>query len=177
MKLFCGCAILGVEPIAYAVNETKFSSDSGFYDCQAPGILSTDLETDPQTMMSFDPTLEEEINHSSSKLPSWGRNNIIICVIIKMENILWTSEWPYKIGNIFSFNKFLFLCSQNSFMCCLNSRDDILLFPSYISTSTKTFKTATIHIIHLNIVSFPMSLINNRINNCQTNMFVYKENE
>ncbi|KXJ25970.1 GRAM domain-containing protein 2A isoform X2 [Exaiptasia diaphana] len=74
----------GIEPIGYAVNENKFSSDSGFYDCQAPGILSADLETDPQSMMSFDPTLEEEINHSSSKLPSWAKIALCAASIAEM---------------------------------------------------------------------------------------------
>ncbi|KAK3733248.1 hypothetical protein QZH41_011093 [Actinostola sp. cb2023] len=59
-------------------SETKLSSDSGFFDCQAPGILPADLDTDKHNMTGFDQTLEEEVHKNSSKLPSCA--NLALCV-------------------------------------------------------------------------------------------------
>jgi hypothetical protein len=52
--------------------ESKLSADSGFFDCQAVGILSAELDTDKQQLIAFDKSLQTEINHGSSKLPTCG---------------------------------------------------------------------------------------------------------
>ncbi|XP_031571488.1 protein Aster-B-like isoform X2 [Actinia tenebrosa] len=58
--------------------ESKLSADSGFFEGQPAAILVTELDSDEQKLIAFDKSLQEEVQCSSSKLPTFA--SIAVCI-------------------------------------------------------------------------------------------------